>query len=353
MPPSSPLIHLKRRRGWATHPGMIRPLLLGALLLAGPALAASQGDWFASLYTGDGVELRNDERVFTLFALFNALGFDQGPVTRKSPVPKIIYHPVRQLVRGRVIGGDPEVRKAADAFFDSHPKSLGHYLDYAIHAGQPPFTTGPKARDLNDLKGFEQILAKAWKGWKLDEVLAQVQPEYRAALKTYLDGLDQPLAKARTLLKVPESTEVLLVVNLLDAQDQVRAEHGDGQEVFLIAGPSDKPNIEGVIDAFARLEVEPKVSKAAAKWAGGAQVLREAQLAGASEKTVADYATELFARAVAMQAMGADDKAYEAAAAKGYFGLKELAKSFGEGKPLEAWAADGLSRVEARRPQRK
>jgi len=332
---------------------MIRPLVLGALLLAGPALAASQGDWFASLYTGDGVELRNDERVFALFALFNALGFDEGPVTRTAPVPKILYHPVRQLVRGRVIGGDPDVRKAADAFFDAHPQALGHYLDYAVHAGQPPFSQSPKGREFNDLKGFEQVLAKAWAGWKLDEVLAQVQAEYRTAQKTYLEGLDQPLAKERALLKVPESTEVLLVVNLLDAQDRVRAVRGDGQDVFLVAGPSDKPNIEGVLKAFAQLQVQPVVAKAAAKWAGGAQMLREAQLAGAPDKTVADYATSLFATAAALDALGANDAAYEAAAAKGYFGVKEVAKLFDEGKPLAAWAADGLSRAEARRPGRK
>ena len=100
-----------------------------ALLLATPALAAGpQGDWFASLYTGEGTELRNDERVFTLFSVFNALGFDQGPVTRKEPVPKVIYHPVRQAVRARVLGADPEVRKAADAFFDAHPARLERYL---------------------------------------------------------------------------------------------------------------------------------------------------------------------------------------------------------------------------------
>ena len=60
---------------------------------AAPAPAAVQGDWFASLYTGEGIELRADERVFALFSMLNAVGYDSGPITRKEPVPKVMYHP--------------------------------------------------------------------------------------------------------------------------------------------------------------------------------------------------------------------------------------------------------------------
>lgn len=336
---------------------MTRLALAAALalsLFATPqAFAASQGDWFASLYTGEGVELRNDERIFTLFALFNALGFDQGPVTRTQPVPKVAYSAARQLVRAKVLGGDPEVRKAADAYFDSHAAPMGRYLSWAVQADAPPFAAGPKSKELADLKGFEQVMAKAWTGWKLDEVMAQVQPEYRKSLKLYLSGVDGPLSKARALLKVPESQEVLLLVNLLDAQDQVRAVKGEKGEAFLIAGPSDKPNVEGLLKAFAALTVEPAVARLAAKWSGGAAVLREAQLAGANEQTVADYVTSLISLAAAMKAMDASDAAYDAAAARGYFGIKDVSKLFEDGKPVESWALDAMQRIETRRPAKK
>lgn len=323
------------------------------LCLAGPALAGSQGDWFASLYTGEGIELRNDERVFTLFAIFNALGFDQGPVTRKDPVPKVIYHPVRQLVRGRVIGGDPEVRRAADAFFDAHPASLAHYLDFAVHAGSPPFKDAVKAKELQDLKGFEQVLARAWTGWKLDEALATAQQDYRRSLKAYLTVVDGPLLKERALFKVPDASEVILVVNLLDAQDQVRAHQGEHGEAYLVVGPSDKPNVEGLLREHARLYVAPAVAKKISGWAGGAQVLREAQLAGVNEQTVADYAGALLSLAAALRAMDADDAAYDAAAARGWFGIKDVAKLFDEGKPIEAMVLEAMQRVETRRPAKK
>jgi hypothetical protein len=328
-------------------------LLVSTAVLPAEARAATQGDWFASLYTGEGVELRNDERVFTLFALFNALGFDQGPVTRTQPVPKVNYSPVRQLVRGKVIGGDPEVRKAADAYFDAHPASLGKYLSWAVQADAPPFAAGAKAKDLADLKGFEQVMAKAWTGWKLDEVMGQVQAEYRTSLKRYLTGVDAPLQRARALLAVPESAEVLLVVNLLDAHDQVRAVRGERGEAFLIVGPSDKPNLEGVLKAFAALSVGPAAEKLVGKWAGGAAVLREAQLAGATESTVAEYATALLSLAAALKAQEAGDAAYEAAAARGYFGIKDVAKLFDDGKAVETWLLDAMGKVETRRPAKK
>jgi predicted transcriptional regulator len=331
---------------------MFRTLAL-TLLVATPALAGSKGDWFASLYTGEGVELRNDERVFTLFAILNATGFDQGPVTRKDPVPKVNYHPVRQQVRARVIGGDPEVRKAADAFFDAHPTALRKYLSYAVASDTPPFAAGAKAKDLQDLKGLEQVLGKAWTGWKLEELMGSVQGDYRKVLKSYLSGTDFPLARARTLLKVPETTESLIVVNLLDAQNEVRAVSGEQGEAFLIVGPSDQPNVEGVIREFARLYVEPVVAKQVGKWAGGVQVLREAQLAGATDQTLQDYATQAVATAIALRSIEAPDAAWEAAAAKGYFGIKDISKLFDEGKPLDAIVMDAMQKLETRRPAKK
>lgn len=333
--------------------GRMARLLALLLLVGSPALAGSKGDWFASLYTGEGVELRNDERVFTLFALFNAMGFDQGPVTRKEPIPKVIYHPVRQQVRGRVIGGDPEVRKAADAFFDAHPTALRRYLSYAMASDPPPFAAGAKAKELQELKGLEQLMSRAWTGWKLEELMGSVQGDYRKVLKSYLSGSDFPIARARAMLKVPETTEALIVVNLLDSQDQVRAVLGESGEAFLIVGPSDQPNVEGLIREFSRLWVEPAVSRQVGKWSGGVTVLREAQVAGAPEQSLQDYATAAITLAVALRSVEATDAAFEAAAARGYYGIKDISKLFDEGKPLDTLVLDAMQKIETRRPAKK
>lgn len=328
-------------------------LVLLAVLSSAPAFASSQGDWFASLYTGEGTELRADERVFTLFAIFNALGFDQGPVTRKDPIPRVGYHPVRQVVRGKVIGGDAAARQAADEFFDKHPVSLRKYLAWAVQGGQPPFKDGAKAKDLQDLKGFEAVLAKAWANWKLEETMGSVQGDYRKVAKSYLTGLDAPLTKAKAILKVPENgPQTLLVVNLLDVHDAARGVMADG-EVVLVVGPSEKPNIEGALREYAKVTVEPVANAKAAQWAGGAALLKEAQLLGAPEQTVGEYAAALVGQAVALKAVGAGDAAYDASAARGYFGIKEVAKVLDEGKPLDGVLLDALKKAEATRPTKK
>ncbi|MBL8953734.1 MAG: hypothetical protein JNK82_23365 [Myxococcaceae bacterium] len=317
---------------------------------AAPAAAHQQGDWFASLYTGEGIELRADERVFALFAMLNAVGYDGGPITRKEPVPKVLYHPVRQQVRQRVIGGDAEVKKVADAFLDAHPVALRRYLAYAASAAPPPFSTGATAKDLQDLKGLEAVLARAWSGWKLDELMGTVQGEYRKVLKSYLSAIDTPMQKARDLLKVPEGGSAsVLVVNLLDAQNEVRGVQTDS-EIVLVVGPADKPNVEGLLKEYARVMVDPVVSKKVSGWANGAAVLREAQVAGATEQTLQDYASGLVATAVALRAMEANDAAYEAANARGYFGAKDIAALFDGGKTVDAVVADAFVKAEAKRP---
>ncbi len=321
-------------------------------LVAGAARAES--DWFASLYTGDGTELRADERVFTLYALLNAMGYDDAPISRQNPLPKHAFHPVRAQVRQKLLSASPEVRKQADAFFDAHPVPLGRYLAYTVSGAPPPFASAPKSKELADLKGLEGLLAAVYGQWSVQDLMGQVQAEYRKGLKGYLTALDAPLSKARKLLKVPENgPQSLVVLNLLDAQNEVKGVMGDG-EVVVVVGPSDKPNVEGVVREYGRAFIEPQVSKKAqASWAGGASLLKEAQLLGAPERTVGDYASALVARALALRALDAPDAAYESAAGQGYFGLKEIARGFDEGRPVDAWALDALAKAEARRPARK
>jgi hypothetical protein len=317
------------------------------------ALIGPQGDWFASLYTGDGVELRSDERVFALFAVLNAVGFDQGLVARALPVARIAYHPVRLGLRARVLSSAPEVRRAADAFLDAHPLELRRYLTWAIRAAAPPlFGAGAGGPEAQELKGFEQVLAHAWRAWRLDELYAASQREHRRELKAYLPVIDAPLARARALLGAPPTQELQLWVNLLDAQGVVRGAWGEGGEAVLVVGPADRPNVEGVIREYARISLEPAVVARIGKWRGGATVLQDARLAGVTDRTVQEYAVSLFSLAVTLQAVEAPDAVWEAEAARGYWGLREIARLV-DGRPVETWMPDALARVEARRPPRK
>src|SRR3954464_16086779 len=101
-------------------------------------------------------------------------------------------------------------------------------------------------------------------------------------------------------------------MDLLDAPTSSHGVMGDN-EVVLVVGPSDKPNLDGILREYARVYMDPVVkAKAQAGWAGGATMLKEGQLLGAPEKSVGDYASALFARALALKAQDANDAQYDA-----------------------------------------
>lgn len=327
---------------------MIRVLVLQGLL-AQTALAATEGDWFASLYTPGGVELRPDDGVFTLFSVFNAAGLDRGAIVRTIPVPKMSYPKVRELVRSRVLGIEPEVRRAADAFLDAHPMPLERYLAYVLSTDAPVFDHAPVG---GELKGLDQVLRQAWTGWRLEELTNGAQVAQRQALKAWLPVLDAPLGRAKEALRSP-GVEVVLIVNLLDAPDTARAVAGGVGRIFLVVGPTASPDVELVVRELARFLIEPLVARQAARWEAGPTVLLEAQQAGAREKTVEALATEALSMAVALKAVGAAEARWDAASSSGYFGIRDAAKLLDDAKPLDGWALDAMHKLETRRPAKK
>ncbi|MFN7135170.1 MAG: hypothetical protein ACK4N5_24055 [Myxococcales bacterium] len=172
---------------------MMRLVTVSALCLTllSAAPARAERDWFASLYTNEGIELRADERIFTLYALLNAMGYDDAPVVRQYPVPARDMHPVRLQVRNE-LKLDPGQQAKASSYFDAHPVPVDQYARYALTV-EPPGTFARTQGSPNELKGAEALLADAYGQLKLAEVFAKVQAEYRAALKAYLPVVEGPV----------------------------------------------------------------------------------------------------------------------------------------------------------------
>src|SRR5687768_3036022 len=73
-------------------------LLLSAFALTFPT-ASGISDAPDKLITAHGVEIRNDERVFVLFAALNGLGFSEETQRKGPPLRAPVFHPLRAQIR--------------------------------------------------------------------------------------------------------------------------------------------------------------------------------------------------------------------------------------------------------------
>ncbi|MCP3142242.1 hypothetical protein [Pyxidicoccus xibeiensis] len=342
----------------------MRAPVLAALLLLGAsepvfaqgssrpaAPAAPVEDWFASMYTPGGLEVRADLRVFTLFALLNRAGYDAGIKHREHPVPFFLYHPARTYVRDALEVEPTAVLAEAQAFFHTHPVPIEAYLSRLLD-GAPE---GPGARGLDGLDGLEALLDRVEAEWPIAALREETLEMYRAQQQAWLLVLDEPLQHAARLLGLPEGKPALqVVVNLLDADGSIRlVETGRGWVV--VVGPTTHtPNMEPVVRELARGVLSSRLAgRLEGRWAGGAEALRKARTVGAGEASVGEYGVALVSRALALRATGAQEAAYEAAGRQGYFGLKTLVRSIDDSRPVDAWALEGLARAVSGQALRK
>jgi len=328
--------------------------LVWVALCAAPAPCFAASDWFASVYSPQGVEVRADERLFTLFATFNALGYDVAPVVRKDPVARRAYSPVRVRVREALAGLDPKLLAQVNAFFDAHPLPLAQYVAYTAQLGPAPSFSAPAGIAPASLAGFEKQLAAVYQAAKVGALFAQVQEAYRADTKAYVPVIDGPLAQARTLLRDPPG-RAIVAVNDLDGQGAVQAVSVGSDTKLLVVGPSATPDVEGVVRAYARLVLAPIMGKKAGALKGASEQAAVVRGSGGPELTsAADYATALLARAIAIKVTARDAAASEKAAEKqGFAGIKDAVRAVGElakpGRPLDQVIPDVLARIDLKR----
>jgi hypothetical protein len=326
-------------------------LFTAALVVMGtPAVAQPVNDWFASLYTPEGVELRADQRIFDLYAVFNAMGYDEAPVSRRDPVPKREFNPVRQQVRMAAAAGlDEALRQKIDAFFDSHPVPAAKYVAYTLRLSAAPNFT-PTADAGRDLAGLEGLLSAADAKLKLSDAFEKTQGDQRSMLKSYLKDIDGPLAAARKLLKLKDDDEdqrTVLALNLLEAPGAAESLWVDKEQVVVV-GPSSKANVPAVVREYARLHVAPAVMRKASSY--------KFDVPPGVHGSTTDYVIETTVRAVALKTAvpsNAQDAELESLAKSGYGEVREMARTLDDfaksDRSLDAYLAEAWPRVEATR----
>ncbi len=194
--------------------------------MAGGAARAAE-DPLDALYSSSGVLLRSDERLFALYAAFNALGYDEAPLRRARPFASRRFSPIRQKVRAE-FRRDPALAQRFEDLFARAPLPIGDYARCALSLDETfadaAGNCGQALRDLPPL--LRQVRASGT--WPA--LYAEAAAAARAELLPHLPRLDAALARLRAALDAPLWPGATAPSALLNALD--------GQQSLLIAAPS-------------------------------------------------------------------------------------------------------------------
>lgn len=212
------------------------------------------------LYTGSGVEIRMDERVFRLFAALNAAGYSDESEHQGPPLNAPVYHPLRVDVRDKLreVRDEPVTQEVAK-LFQENQYPIEDYLA-ALLAGPDTKLSGnakklqPKLAVLD--KFAEQAALKA-----LFDELAERQ---RSQAKELMKVVEDDLEKAADQLDDPEfraPRNLVVVPNPLDSHDALRTVDV-GDERFVVVGPGLESGRDQIVQAVVRPYLVTAVDKA-------------------------------------------------------------------------------------------
>ena len=185
------------------------PALL--LLLFVAQVDAEQGDWFARLPMGEGVELVRDERPIALGAFFDAAGFVEGEKRQSLPFVTYRYSGLRSEVREALRSAPRELLASSEQFVEGHPIVADDYLRVAL-----------SGKDDQALAGLGSIISKVSSAIELPRRASASFFAERARMRVYKAELAAPLAQLLGLLGAQRSQSIRLFFNPMDAPEAVR-----------------------------------------------------------------------------------------------------------------------------------
>lgn len=292
----------------------------------------------SSVFSPEGVEVKADARLFALFALLNADGYDDGPIRRALPAPKHAYGAVRADVRKRLAAA-----KLPEGLFDKAPRTPATLALEAV-AGKP-------------VEGLDD----AAKAAGIDVLFAAALPALRADLKRWAAAVDAPLAKTRAALGLPggdDAPKTTLAVEVLASPELATGESLPDGSVALVVGDAAADEAPLVARALARASLEPALAGMAAKVKQLAEVRAAVAATAAGADVAADpqaYLVDAFVEAAVAKAVAGDGAAakLDAAVKRGNVLAKDAAKALdaadkGKGTLAERLGPE-VARLEARK----
>ncbi|MHB1843205.1 MAG: hypothetical protein ACYCWW_00040 [Deltaproteobacteria bacterium] len=310
-----------------------------------------------------GLELDADARIFTLFAALNSLGYDEGPLARREPVPRPALSAARARIRSLAPVPSPLAARF-QAFFDAHPAPLRAYVALVSSLGPPPeFAPGSFPAEAAALRGFEKLLAEYYQSAGVATVYAELLPQYRTSMNGSLTTMNAAFADADRLLtstRGDQPAPPVVVLNLLGAPGSGFGERLGGGALLVIgpAADSDHIDVARAVEVYAQVRAGAMLEERAPAVRGLADLLarlRRDRLAG-GELSAGRYLASCFSFAVAATAIPSTREAeLGRAESAGCWISRSLAQALSEGgadgsqSPLDALLSVKLSSLDVRR----
>jgi hypothetical protein len=325
------------------------------LVFAAASGHAQTRDWFLSVYSQAGTEVRYDRATFDLFALLNAAGLDDGERTPGRPIAMVSYVPVRARVREQLSKAGAAGAEAARAFVSAHAVTAQEYLSVLFQESAPARGVGarsPGGTALSRAK-LDTALSGLARASSLDSVFVESTVSEREHLKALADAIDGPFERLKRLLGDVKFPLVQLVYNPLDVPGSVRSIRKTDQSVVVFVAPFQSVPVVDIVREVTAVILSPVVAKAVGQWKSREGVFALARERGAREESANDYALATVSLSLALQAAAAPPWLGEKYQSQGYFGLSDVPKAFADSRSIDQAVADALARIDRSRLEKK
>ena len=207
--------------------------------------------------------LDRDIRLFVFSAALNVAGFDAelGPA----------YHPVRQLVRERLGGLDPDLVGRLRAFYQEHrgvgPEvdHLAPYISLALSVGAPPAMTPLYSEELmppdaREVAGFLPLVREFYLEANLTGLWRSVAPGYEAGLDRLAAPVRDLLLGSEAYLRVPSGTggqrQAVILLELTSPINSVNIRNYP-DNLYIVLGDAGSVPLDVIRHGYLHLMLDP------------------------------------------------------------------------------------------------
>jgi hypothetical protein len=161
-----------------------------------------------SLFSDESVEVRVDERLFTLMLLFNGMGWSETAEYGAEPLKAPLYKGMRKDLIGKLSSYRERylpnrVLNRAKRFVVEHPAAIEDYIEATLHVSRSPeFKMGSSLPPrLAKLKGLAGLLKGAWKDARVKVLMSRYKDQLTDAQQRLLSSIDKRTGPLVRMLK--------------------------------------------------------------------------------------------------------------------------------------------------------